>query len=328
MGQVEDIFSRFSETTCMVVGDIMLDTYLWGSVGRMSPEVANVPIVNVERREHRLGGAANVALNLVALGAEVLLCGTVGKDADGAHVQQLLAQNQLDAGHILALENRPTTVKTRVMDGTKQLLRFDQEQTAAIQDEDEAAFLSLVSQVLTSRKIDVLIFQDYNKGLLSESVIKEVLEICHLKGIATAVDPKKDHFFGYRGATLFKPNLKEVRDALGREVGKKSYELEQAAREIHGRLNNQLTLITLSEAGMFVTDHHQAHHLPAHARHIVDVSGAGDTVIAVAALALAQGLPHPVIAALANIAGGMVCEQAGVSTLNKQAFQAECLRLL
>jgi rfaE bifunctional protein kinase chain/domain len=325
---VESIFHRFTQTKVLVIGDVMLDTYQWGRIERMSPEVATVPIVDIKRTEHRLGGAANVALNLAALGAQVCLCSLTGQDAEGDELNRLLHAQGIDTTHIIKSPTRPTTVKVRVMDGKQQVLRFDRETREDLTPEEEDRFLSLAEQVITSQGIDVVIFQDYNKGLLTERIIKELTVVCNMKGIATAVDPKSKNFFAYQKVSLFKPNLKEVREAFDKEIDKELRPLSIAAIELQQKLQHKLTLITLSEAGVFISDHAEDKVIPAIARKVVDVSGAGDTVISVAALALAQKLELTLLAQLANIAGGLVCEEVGVVPIRKERFMAEAERLL
>lgn len=310
------------------MGDVMIDTYLWGSSTRMSPE-APVPVVDVDRVEHRLGGAANVALNLASLGAKPMLLAVCGDDAEAKILNDLLDAHQLTHRHLIRDKERHTTVKTRVMSQYQQVLRFDRETRVDITALDEIQLIQAVEHHLANKQVDVLVFQDYNKGTLTPRLIADVTALCNQHGVPMAVDPKALNFFAYKNVDLFKPNLKEVREALGMDIDKYSIEqLFAAAEALLDKLNCQLAMITLSEAGVFIANRHVSQSFEAVKRDIMDVSGAGDTVISVAALALAQQLDMGLIAQLANIAGGMVCEMPGVSTINKAQFQAECERLL
>ena len=325
MGQ---IFERFAQTKVLVLGDVMVDTYLWGASDRMSPE-APVPVVDIHRTEHRLGGAANVALNLAALGAEVILCSVTGNDDDAKLLELLLAENHLDSKHLLHSANRQTTVKTRVMSRDRQALRFDKETKDDLTNKEQDQLIAFVKDQLASHKIDVVIFQDYNKGVLTEKVIGGVMKLCTDRKIPTAVDPKKKNFFAYKGASLFKPNLKEVREAMDSDIDKSDLAgLKNTDFALRKDLNHAITLITLSEGGVFVADGEQGVIYSAMQRNISDVSGAGDTVISVAALALAQGLDKGMLAQFANIAGGLVCERVGVVPIDKALFLSECRRIL
>ncbi|MEQ9439725.1 MAG: bifunctional ADP-heptose synthase [Cyclobacteriaceae bacterium] len=333
--QFSELFDDFRRLKVLIVGDVMLDAYVWGSVHRISPE-APVPVVNVKKRETRLGGAANVALNIQSLGAEPLLCAVVGEDTYGDVFCQLLEQHQITTQGIVRSPSRPTTVKERIIGGSQQMLRIDAEHSQVL-DAEEQACLEETMQPLIAQA-DVIIFQDYDKGVLSETLIRWVQQEAQRQHIPTAVDPKRRNFLYYREATLFKPNLKELREGLQQEaiaLHQEAYELEPTIREASERLrqllHHQITLITLSEKGVFVDDSHKSTFIPAHVRQISDVSGAGDTVISIAALCLALHLPCPLMAALANLGGGIVCEYTGVvpidaSRLLKEATQYIALR--
>ena len=317
MLSAQELFDRFNELNVLIVGDVMLDRYLSGEVRRISPE-APVPVVQLAHSEDRLGGAANVALNLRALGATPYLCSAIGQDADGGVFTDLLPAHDLPAEGILPLASRITTVKTRVMAGAQHLLRIDREMTQPLAREEESAFLDRFRHILESRTIHVVLLQDYNKGILSATVIAAVLEEAQKRSIPTTVDPKDQHFWAYRGATLFKPNLKEIRAQLPQTVEPDLQSLQRAAAQIHEKLGNALSMITLSEHGVFVSDERQSLLLPTQVKHVADVSGAGDTVISVVSLALALEVDLHTLAALANLAGGQVCEKVGVVPVDKQ----------
>ena len=317
-----DLFASFNSLTVLVVGDVMLDAYLWGQATRLSPE-APVPIVNVVRRERRLGGAANVALNVRALGATPLLCSVVGDDRDGADLLTLLDVAGLSSEGIVKSVERPTTVKERILASDQQLLRIDCEVETPLTDAEthrlEVRFAALLPRA------DVVIFEDYDKGVLTADNIPRLLALARAAGVPTAVDPKKRNFLAYVGCTLFKPNLKELKEGVKHEfAGFQRPAFEAAVGELRGALAPDIVLVTLSERGVFVQGPDgEPTYQPAHPRAIVDVSGAGDTVISIAALGLAAGLPPAAIAALANLGGGLVCERIGVVPIDRALLLEE-----
>jgi len=315
----------------LVVGDLMVDAYLLGRVDRISPE-APVPILRASKRERRPGGAANVALNLKALGASVTVGGAIGMDQDGQDLQKSLDDQGMDTDAIVALKNRRTTVKTRVMSGGQHLLRVDEEDDADLNPEDSQEFLERLAAVLAARPFDAILLEDYDKGALSPTVIDGLLEMARERSIPVTVDPKFRHFDRYQNVALFKPNLKELRDGLGLlwEDGNEAA-MNQALTEGLNRLQAEWkpeqVLLTLSERGVRVKTALQDVQQPAHPREILDVSGAGDTVIAVATVLLAQGLDPVSMAQVANLAGGLVCEKPGVVPIDLQTLLAEVRRL-
>ena len=310
----------------LVIGDVMLDAYLIGQVNRISPE-APVPIVDVHQRDKRLGGAANVAKNLVALGARVQVAATVGNDAAGKEIQRLLHAQGIGTKALVEVSNRPTTVKTRVISNGQQLLRVDEEQASELEEPWTTNLIAQCKDIVASERIDVVIFEDYDKGTLTPSVIDAVTALCREKGIKTTVDPKFRNFDCYRHVDLFKPNLKEMREGLAMAIHKESdASLAQAVQRMHEQLEASISMVTLSERGVciYAPDHGQDYQrIPAFEREITDVSGAGDAVIAVASVLLALDVPTWQIAALANLAGGLVCEKVGVVTLELERLQAE-----
>jgi rfaE bifunctional protein kinase chain/domain len=322
------LFGEFGRLKAGVIGDVMLDTYLWGHVERISPE-APVPVVALERTEYRIGGAGNVALNLASLGARVDVLSLIGKDADGEKLVGLLGEKRIGTARLLMGESRITTNKARVMGRNQQMLRLDSETTRDLGKAEEDALLEEVRRYVEKEAPQVMIFEDYNKGVLTPRVIREALALCRHHGIITAVDPKRKNFFSYEGVTIFKPNLKEVREGLN--ILAEDIRLP-ALRQIHQqlaeRLGHSISFITLSEKGVFLQLGEQAAHIPSHIRNIADVSGAGDTVIAVASLVYAATRDAQLMGEVANIAGGLVCEEVGTVAISKDRLLEECGKLL
>lgn len=324
---IKEIFKSFNDLNVLIIGDVMIDSYMWGKVSRISPE-APVPIVAVEKKERRLGGAANVALNVQAMGANPILCSVIGVDLEGQMFLDLLKNQKLSQKGILKSRDRITTNKIRIIGNNHQMLRVDEEIEDDISASETDQLLQLILFILQHDKIDVIIFEDYNKGLITAKLIKSVVEIAKKKGIPIAVDPKKKNFNNYKGVTLFKPNLKELKEGLKLDFDPSNIkELEKAVSSYRVKQKFTTALITLSEHGIYSNSRSSKFTLPAHFRMIADVSGAGDTVISVAALCLAMDL-HPVmVAALSNLAGGLVCEQVGVVPVDKDRLLKEALNL-
>jgi rfaE bifunctional protein kinase chain/domain len=322
---IEAIFESFKNQRILVVGDLMLDTYLTGKVNRISPE-APVPVLDYLEEENRLGGAANVALNLACLGAKPLLCGFLGQDDAGKAFSRILIDEFLDTDGILVSHERRTTVKTRFMAGTQQILRLDKESRHSLSAAETERLLLTAVRLMDQFEVTGLIFQDYNKGVLTAEVIRALLEEAKKRNLVVSVDPKLDNFWNYKGVTLFKPNLKEVGEALQSKVAANIDSLDEAASKIFQRIYPKFALISLSENGLFLGDQHFAKVYATKERTVADVCGAGDTVIAIAALAVGAGLPPEEIAMLANMAGGQVVEKKGVEPVNLIQLKAE-LRL-
>jgi rfaE bifunctional protein kinase chain/domain len=323
----QDLFDQFSTKRVLVIGDVMVDAYLMGKVNRMSPE-APVPVVDLFEKDERIGGAGNVALNLAALGASPIICSVIGADSEGERLIQLFKDSNISTDGMYASSNRRTTVKTRVLSNNQQLLRIDSEDTTLINSSEETQLLSQITSVLESG-IDGIIFEDYNKGVLTPSLISAVLALAKAHQIPTTVDPKKDHFFEYKGCSLFKPNLKELKEGLQVDFDFSSNKeaFLSAVSDLQSRLGNSISFITLSEHGVFIQEEEPIF-ISAHLRNIADVSGAGDTVIAVATLCLISGADVQTIAAISNIAGGLVCEQPGVVSIEKERLLNEVTKLL
>lgn len=319
---IDGIFERFKELRVLILGDVMIDAYMWGRIDRISPE-APVPVVSISKREQRLGGAANVAKNIQALGAEAIICGVCGNDAKGDDMHQLFSKNNLTTSGLVRSDERKTSVKTRVISEGQHVVRVDDEDQHDLCADEERSYLKRIGSMM--EQCDVVIFEDYNKGVLTEKVIKGAISLAAERNIPTCVDPKKKNFFAYEGVALFKPNLKELAEGLKVDLGKKDLKaIEVAIKQLRAQLKADLVLLTLSEEGVMVNDENHHIHLPAHNRKIADVSGAGDTVISVAALALASGLDNRTIAAMSNLAGGLVCESVGVVPIDAERLKTEC----
>jgi D-glycero-beta-D-manno-heptose-7-phosphate kinase len=315
--EVNQIFEKFSQMRAIVIGDAMVDTYLWGKVERVSPE-APIPIVSVTKRESRLGGAANVSLNLQSLGATPVLFSVVGNDEKGRKFKKMIGKNSLPDYGILVDPNRITTVKSRIIGKGQHIARVDEESTDFIDEAFEQALINGIKKELETNKVDVIIFVDYDKGVITPSLFENTNKMAREKGIPIAVDPKKRNFNYYKNIDLFKPNFKEFVDGTGLPLRKGDLEmLRQAAHALKEKQNYKLIFITLSELGVFISNGIKEQYYPAVIRHIADVSGAGDSVISVASLAMAAGLSPKVMALISNIAGGMVCENLGVVPVNK-----------
>lgn len=328
VNDIHSLFSTFTTTKIGVVGDIMLDTYWWGIVDRISPE-APVPIVSLQRKETRIGGAANVALNLRSLGAPTTIFSVIGKDAEGVELASLLNKEGIDTNYIHESDTRVTSNKVRIMGRNQQMMRLDHEHTNDITAEQEAALLTGFYKYVDTEKPSLIILEDYNKGVLTPNIITSVINYCIAKGIPTAVDPKQKNFLAYKNCTLFKPNLKEVKEGLKVTIGDITVQnMNKVHTALNENLHNAISFITLSEHGVYFSDGQDQKLIPTHIRNISDVSGAGDTVIAVASLVYASSKNMLLAAEISNIAGGMVCELVGTAPINKNGLAAEVVKLL
>jgi len=321
LNSLEEIFDKFSGLKALIVGDVMIDSYIWGKVERISPE-APVPIISITNKEIRLGGAANVAKNIAALGATPLLCSVIGDDHDGKSLLDLLATRGMDTRGIVQSDDRMTTVKERMLSSSQQLLRIDRETTKPLHKKDKAGLLKKIELLI--KEADVVIFEDYDKGVLDKKLIKTIVELANIHNIPTAVDPKKANFLSYEHVTLFKPNLKEIKEGLKMDFSNDDeIAIIEASKNLRNKMAVEKVFITRSEHGVFISSNEHHHFVPAHIRSISDVSGAGDTVVSTAALCLALGLSDKFIAELANLAGGLVCEHLGVVSVDKQQLLTE-----
>jgi len=329
--EISDLFENFKGLNVLIVGDVMLDAYLFGTVDRISPE-APVPVVTLSNRKSMLGGAANVAVNIKALGAVPLLCSVTGDDARGTELIGIMNDNGLDTNGLYTSKDRITTTKFRIIGNRFQMLRVDEESDTDLTTTETNNLIERFDMILQSRKPSVIILQDYNKGVLTAEVIDLIMKKALRAGIPVVVDPKKKNFRSFRSVTLFKPNLKEIRDALGVDINPRNEEsLKAAAIKLHDMLDARQVMITLSELGVFmscrINGTETSFILPAHVRAIADVSGAGDTVVSVAALCVALNVPPEKTAWLANLAGGLVCEQVGVVPVDRTKLIREAISL-
>lgn len=322
------LFNELEKLNVAIIGDVMLDTYMWGNVNRISPE-APVPIVALQKKDYRIGGAGNVALNTIALGANTSIFSIVGNDDDSKIIIDLLQKQGINTNGILIADDRITTNKTRIISRNQQMMRLDNEITHDINSTQEKEIISKIENYITTQNPDLIIFEDYNKGVLTTNVIQQVIKLCTQQQVLTTVDPKRKNFFAYKGVNIFKPNLKEVKDALNiliDEVNKES--LQNIHQLLFNSLQHQISFITLAEKGVFYQTNTNTEIIPAHVRNIADVSGAGDTVIAVISLIYAATKNMQLSAQIANIAGGIVCEEVGTIAINKEKLLQEVNILL
>ncbi len=332
VSSVSRLFKAFNKLNVLVIGDVMVDAYLIGDVDRISPE-APVPIVNVNVRQNRLGGAANVGLNVNALGANTILCSVIGHDQKGSDFLDLLEEQKMSKVGIIQSDDRITTTKFRVIGNNTQLLRVDDEQTSDLLDDEKQQLYYRLKEITDAVDIHVIIFQDYDKGIIHPELIADVVHIAKNKGIPVVVDPKKKNFMSYLNVDLFKPNLKEIKEGLNMSFDTSDENaLKEAVGVLQDSINADIILTTLAEKGVVMRtkgeEGFDIHHIPAHIRNIADVSGAGDTVISVAALCLAMGIDPHDMAAISNLAGGLVCEEVGVVPIDKSRLQDEVNRIL
>ena len=325
MQSVSELINGFSRLKVLIIGDLMIDSYTWGRVSRISPE-APVPVVNVIRRESRLGGAGNVVLNIASLGATAVICSVIGDDAPGRELQKIILDSNLSTEGLIVEPGRMTTVKERIIAGSQQVVRVDSETENSISLSSQQALLTLIKRSISD--VDVIIFEDYDKGVLSAELIQSVISMAKEINIPTVVDPKRKNFFAYKGATLFKPNLHELRDGLG--LMPSDFDADHLAETVRKfKVSQEFTgvFVTLSERGVYIDFENDQQLIPAHIRQISDVSGAGDTVISIAACVLALGGTTEQIAALANLGGGLVCESLGVVPINLALLRKEADQL-
>ncbi|MES1222118.1 MAG: PfkB family carbohydrate kinase [Bacteroidota bacterium] len=325
---IEKVFSSFSDLKIGIVGDLMVDSYVWGNVDRISPE-APVPVVSVRKKEYRLGGAGNVAMNLQALGVNVQIVSVIGDDSMAGILQKLFHEKGIKSDYLLNSSSRITTCKTRVISHNQQMIRLDEEDTHDLLPSEEEKLLENLFLYIKNENPGLIIFQDYNKGVLTQKVISKAIDICREKNVLTAVDPKKSNFFLYKHVTIFKPNFKEVKMALGITTENADFEsLKKMHHQLKERLDHQVSLITLSEKGIFYQSGEDGNIIASHLRKIADVSGAGDTVVAVGSAVYAQTKNILLMAEIANIAGGLVCEEIGTAIIKKESLLSEVKRLL
>jgi rfaE bifunctional protein kinase chain/domain len=328
---LENLFADFSNQTILIIGDVMIDSYLWGRVERISPE-APVPIVSLKKRENRLGGAANVALNLQSMGAKPVLCSVIGEDEKSQLFFDLMKEQKLGAEGIITSKNRITTTKFRIIGNNAQMLRVDEETENDITASETDLLFTKISTIINEHKIGAIIFEDYDKGVITQKLIEKTVLLAQGKKVPVVVDPKKKNFMNYRGVTLFKPNLKELREGLKLDYELDSYDkIMDAVKQLQQLLDVDTAIATLSEKGISYSSKKNdgsfsIGNIPAHVRNIADVSGAGDTVISIISLCLATQTGVEDMARLSNLAGGLVCEYVGVVPINKDHLLREALK--
>jgi rfaE bifunctional protein kinase chain/domain len=331
LGNLRKIFSDFGRLKVLIIGDVMLDSYIWGSIDRVSPE-APVPVIAVKKRDYRLGGAGNVVVNVHALGATPLVCALVGNDDAAVKLRSCLKKLSIGEEGLVVSDTRPTTEKTRVIardllklnpeDKSHHIVRIDEETDREASVEEEKQIIERIAQLLPNS--DVVIFQDYDKGTINARVIGSTVALARKQGIPTVVDPKRRNFLSYENVTLFKPNLKELREGLKVEVdASRIDQVETAVEQLKTKLKADGVMATLSEHGVYISYKDSKIKLPAHHRKIADVSGAGDTVVAIAAVCVALGLEPKLVAGLSNLGGGLVCQHVGVVPIDKEELLKE-----
>lgn len=328
VSEFDTLFQSFNTLKIGVIGDVMLDTYWWGKVERISPE-APVPVVAVSKKEQRIGGAGNVALNVASLGAAVNVISIIGNDDEGKQLVSLLNDNNINTDFIILNNERITTNKIRIISRNQHMMRLDAEVTTALTIHTEEILLNAFIKYVADVQPQLVILEDYNKGLLTKNIIEKVIAICKENNILTAVDPKRKNFFEYKGVDIFKPNLHEVKEGLnilGEEISEKL--LGEMHNLLTEKLQHKISFITLSEKGVFYKSGTEKAIIPTHIRSIADVSGAGDTVIAVGSVVFAATKNVRLMADIANIAGGMVCEEVGTVAIDKIKLLEECKNLL
>lgn len=321
---IPNLFKAFQKLKVLVIGDVMIDAYIWGTVSRISPE-APVPVVNVKNREKRMGGAANVALNLQSLGAEPILCAVLGDDEEANIFEDLLEERNITAKGIIRSKDRITTIKERVLSGSQHLLRVDSESLEPVNQTEESLLQNKIFDLIS--EVDVIVFEDYDKGTINPQIIQQTVQKAQELGKPVVVDPKKNNFFHYIGVDLFKPNLKELKEGMNVNFDHSNEEaLRTQTQLLRERLSCKMVMTTLSEKGVYIQSEKEDFLIPAYKRSISDVSGAGDTVISIAALCMALNLQPDFVASLSNLGGGIVCEELGVVPIDAKKLEVEAIK--
>jgi D-glycero-beta-D-manno-heptose-7-phosphate kinase len=309
-------FSELKKFNILIVGDLMLDSYLYGTIQRISPE-APVPVLEKIKIENKPGGAANVALNVKSLGCDSILLGIVGDDNSGKILIELLNENKIETENIITVKNRPTTVKTRILSGSHHILRIDEEEISDLVDADLHKLMNSFDAIIEKKSIDAVIIQDYNKGLLNQELIIHIITECNKKNIFISVDPKNKNFNCYSGVKFFKPNLKEISEILNEKIYADINSLVQAANKLQEIMKYENLFITLGDKGIFFKNNEKTGIIPTKKKNVIDVSGAGDVVISAATIFFLHELQIEKIAELSNVAGGLACDYLGVATITK-----------
>jgi len=313
--RLDELKKGFDGKRIAVIGDMMLDGYFWGDVKRISPE-APVPVLEVEDEFFRFGGAANVAYNILTLGGIPVPVGVIGNDTYGSIFSSLIKEKNIENDGIIIDNERPTTTKTRVIANNQHVVRIDKESKAYINNKIESKILAHIENLINN--LDGIILQDYNKGILTPSLITKIISLANKKNILVTVDPKFDNFFEYKNVTVFKPNRKETETVLGIRI-KSDKDISSAGRNLLQKLNSKYILLTLGEGGIAVFEAgDKEKRMPTKAIKVADVSGAGDTVISTLTIALAAGADIYEACFLANYAAGIVCGEVGIVPIEKE----------
>lgn len=321
---IEQLFQSFRKQKIAVIGDVMIDKYIFGHVSRISPEYP-VPVVDVTHESSRLGGAANVALNIHALGAQTLLFGVTGMDQGRETMTALMEEQGLETGLLVPDPSRPTTCKTRILSQNHHITRVDYESRQPLDTETEKMLIGVFREVAGT--LGAVVLEDYNKGVLTETLIASVIGICRELKVPVLVDPKLKGFFSYQGCTVFKPNLSELAASLGIVLRNVDEEVEAGCLLLRERLQADSFVVTRSEKGMTIYDGTFTH-IPATSLEVADVSGAGDTVIGMLALGTAAGLDLVTSTRIANLAAGTVCQEVGAVPVRPERLLRACLEYL
>jgi D-glycero-beta-D-manno-heptose-7-phosphate kinase len=328
---IQSLFKEFENQRILIIGDVMIDSYLWGKVDRISPE-APVPVVSLKKRENRMGGAANVALNIQSMGAQPVLCSVIGMDDKSHLFFELMLKQNLEIGGIISSKTRITTTKFRIIGNNMQMLRVDEETEKDLTPEESQMLFEKIEKFLKNDDIGAIVFEDYDKGVITPWLIQKVTDLANSLNIPVVVDPKKKNFMNYHGVTLLKPNLKELKEGLKLDDELETYEqVGQAVKQLQEKLSVEITMATLSEKGIFFSQKmgdgtYNTGSIPAHIRNISDVSGAGDTVISIIALCMSCHTSAELMARIANLAGGIVCEYVGVVPIDKEKLLQETIK--
>lgn len=318
---IPQIFEAFKDKTVLVVGDVMIDSYIHGVAQKISAE-APVPVLSLAKSEKKLGGAANVAMNIQALGATPILCSVVGDDEEGVAFEQLLDYEKMPKKGVIKSQNRKTTTKQRIFSGTQQMLRIDSEEVHPLVDLDRKTLLHHITNLM--EECDLIIFEDYDKGTISPEIITKTIAKAKKMGIPVAVDPRIQNFHSYKNVSLFKPNVRELKEGLGIDFETTdAIALARAVATLDAEIHAENYLVTLSKEGIHYKSSKEEGTYAAHPRHIIAISGAGDTVISIAGLCLTLGLPLGFIAELSNVGGGLVCELPGVVPIDREQLLKE-----
>ena len=320
--RLDTIFSGFFGKRIMVVGDLMIDEYLIGQVSRISPE-APVPVVEIAEETYRLGGAANVGLNIASLGLEPIMVGVIGNDSAGTKLLQRFKKMKIRADGVIKIEGRPTTVKTRIIGDSQHIARVDREYSTYLTNEEERQLFNVSDEILNM--VDAVILEDYNKGVLTENLISFIIKRANEKGKIITVDPKFKNFLKFQNVTLFKPNIKETEEALAIKIAD-DQDLIAAGEDLMKNLQTKSILITRGANGMSLFEENgQVTHVESRVRKVADVSGAGDTVISTLTAALVAGASFQEAATIANYAAGIVCEYVGIVPIENKELYKVCL---